>query len=175
MAARHGGRRLAFGGAGGTRAAGSSDADQRALSLGQVQKPLKALRRPYRVLDGLRVASADERAVSDANGPHLQTNGQRVPDSYGAIVRAELAQLCDFPTSLRRCKPAPGCDELRPRWRKPSRPNVAGTRSATEPRGRSLPRDRSAGAMVAAGGCRRTRSNRAMSRRRRTQPRLHKA
>ena len=28
---------------------------------------------------------------------HLQINRQPVPDSYGAIVMAELAHLCEFP------------------------------------------------------------------------------
>jgi len=35
--------------------------------------------------------------VGRGHGLHLQMNGRPVPDSYGAIVMAELAQLCDFP------------------------------------------------------------------------------
>ena len=35
--------------------------------------------------------------VGRGHGLHLQINGRPVPDSYGAIVMAELAQLCDFP------------------------------------------------------------------------------
>jgi len=35
--------------------------------------------------------------VDRGHGLHLQINGRPVPDSYGAIVMAELAQLCDFP------------------------------------------------------------------------------
>jgi hypothetical protein len=35
--------------------------------------------------------------VARGHGLHLQINGQPVADSYGAIVMAELAQLCDFP------------------------------------------------------------------------------
>ena len=35
--------------------------------------------------------------VARGHGLHPQINGQPVADSYGAIVMAELAQLCDFP------------------------------------------------------------------------------
>ena len=35
--------------------------------------------------------------VGRGNGLHLQINGRPVPDSYGAIVMAELAHLCEFP------------------------------------------------------------------------------
>ena len=35
--------------------------------------------------------------VARGNGLHLEINGRPVPDSYGAIVMAELAQLCEFP------------------------------------------------------------------------------
>jgi len=35
--------------------------------------------------------------VARGRGLHLEINCQPVPDSYGAIVMAELAQLCDFP------------------------------------------------------------------------------
>jgi hypothetical protein len=35
--------------------------------------------------------------VGRGHGLHLQINRQQVPDSYGAIVMAELAQLCEFP------------------------------------------------------------------------------
>jgi hypothetical protein len=35
--------------------------------------------------------------VRRGHGLYLQTNGQPVTDSYGAIVMAELAQLSDFP------------------------------------------------------------------------------
>ena len=35
--------------------------------------------------------------VARGHGLHLEINCQQVPDSYGAIVMAELAQLCDFP------------------------------------------------------------------------------
>ena len=35
--------------------------------------------------------------VGRGHGLHLQINGRPVPDSYGAIVMAELAQLCEFP------------------------------------------------------------------------------
>ena len=34
--------------------------------------------------------------VDRGHGLHLQINRQPVPDSYGAIVMAELAQLCEF-------------------------------------------------------------------------------
>ena len=37
--------------------------------------------------------------VARGHGLHLQINGRPVPDSYGAIVMAELAQLCDFPNA----------------------------------------------------------------------------
>ena len=35
--------------------------------------------------------------VDRGHGLHLQINRQPVPDSYGAIVMAELAHLCEFP------------------------------------------------------------------------------
>jgi hypothetical protein len=35
--------------------------------------------------------------VGRGHGLHLQINGRPVPDSYGAIVMAELAHLFDFP------------------------------------------------------------------------------
>ena len=35
--------------------------------------------------------------VNRGHGLHLQINRQPVPDSYGAIVMAELAHLCEFP------------------------------------------------------------------------------
>jgi hypothetical protein len=35
--------------------------------------------------------------VGRGHGLHLQINGRSVPDSYGTIVMAELAHLCDFP------------------------------------------------------------------------------
>ena len=35
--------------------------------------------------------------VARGHGLRLQINRQPVPDSYGAIVMAELAQLCEFP------------------------------------------------------------------------------
>ena len=35
--------------------------------------------------------------VGRGHGLHLQINGRPVPDSYGAIVMAELAHLCEFP------------------------------------------------------------------------------
>ena len=35
--------------------------------------------------------------VGGGHGLHLEINRQPVPDSYGAIVMAELAQLCEFP------------------------------------------------------------------------------
>ncbi len=35
--------------------------------------------------------------VGRGHGLHLQINRQPVPDGYGAIVMAELAQLCEFP------------------------------------------------------------------------------
>ena len=35
--------------------------------------------------------------VARGHGLHLQINRQPVPDSYGAIVMAELAHLCEFP------------------------------------------------------------------------------
>ena len=48
------------------------------------------------------------------HGLHLQINRQPVPDSYGAIVMAELAHLCEFPavrvevrySCIRRPEPA---------------------------------------------------------------------
>jgi hypothetical protein len=48
--------------------------------------------------------------VGRGHGLHLQINRQPVPDSYGAIVMAELAQLCEFPAcrvdvSYRRHRP----------------------------------------------------------------------
>ena len=51
--------------------------------------------------------------VARGHGLHLQINGRPVPDSYGAIVMAELAQLCDFPNARvevqvrARMRPAP--------------------------------------------------------------------
>ena len=36
--------------------------------------------------------------VDRGHGLHLQINRQPVKDSYGAIVMAELAHLCEFPT-----------------------------------------------------------------------------
>jgi len=52
--------------------------------------------------------------VGRGHGLHLQINRQPVPDSYGAIVMAELAHLCAFPavrvevnyTCTRRPEPA---------------------------------------------------------------------
>jgi hypothetical protein len=38
-----------------------------------------------------------ELQVDRGHGLHLQINRQPVPDSYGAIVMAELAHLCEFP------------------------------------------------------------------------------
>ena len=35
--------------------------------------------------------------VSRGHGLHLRINRQSVPDIYGAMVMAELAQLCEFP------------------------------------------------------------------------------
>lgn len=35
--------------------------------------------------------------VNRGHGLHLQVNRQPVPDSYGAIVMAELAHFCEFP------------------------------------------------------------------------------
>jgi hypothetical protein len=35
--------------------------------------------------------------VGRGHGLHLEINRQPVPDSYGAIVMGELAQLCEFP------------------------------------------------------------------------------
>ena len=35
--------------------------------------------------------------VDRGHGLHLQINRQPVPDSYGAIVMAELAHLCELP------------------------------------------------------------------------------
>jgi hypothetical protein len=35
--------------------------------------------------------------VGRGHGLHLQINRQTVPDTYGAIVMAELAHLCEFP------------------------------------------------------------------------------
>lgn len=35
--------------------------------------------------------------VGRGHGLHLQINRQPVPDTYGAIVMAELAHLCEFP------------------------------------------------------------------------------
>jgi hypothetical protein len=35
--------------------------------------------------------------VGRGHGLHLEINRRPVPDSYGAIVMAELAQLCEFP------------------------------------------------------------------------------
>jgi hypothetical protein len=35
--------------------------------------------------------------VDRGHGLHLEINRQAVPDSYGAIVMAELAHLCEFP------------------------------------------------------------------------------
>jgi hypothetical protein len=35
--------------------------------------------------------------VGRGHGLHLQINGRPVPDSYGAIVMAEPAHLCEFP------------------------------------------------------------------------------
>ncbi len=35
--------------------------------------------------------------VDRGHGLHLQINRQPVSDSYGAIVMAELAHLCEFP------------------------------------------------------------------------------
>ena len=35
--------------------------------------------------------------VDRGHGLHLEINRQPVPDSYGAIVMAELAHLCEFP------------------------------------------------------------------------------
>ena len=35
--------------------------------------------------------------VARGHGLHLQINGRPVPDSYGTIVMAELAHLCEFP------------------------------------------------------------------------------
>ena len=35
--------------------------------------------------------------VGRGHGLHLEINQQPVPDSYGAIVMAELAHLCEFP------------------------------------------------------------------------------
>jgi len=35
--------------------------------------------------------------VDRGHGLHLEINRRSVPDSYGAIVMAELAQLCEFP------------------------------------------------------------------------------
>ena len=35
--------------------------------------------------------------VNRGHGLQLRINRQPVPDSYGAIVMAELTQLCDFP------------------------------------------------------------------------------
>ena len=37
--------------------------------------------------------------VNRGHGLHLQVNRQPVPDSYGAIVMAELAHLCEFPAA----------------------------------------------------------------------------
>jgi hypothetical protein len=51
--------------------------------------------------------------VGRGHGLHLQINGRPVPNSYGAIVMAELAQLCDFPTCGAKYKSAPGCGQLR--------------------------------------------------------------
>jgi hypothetical protein len=36
--------------------------------------------------------------VGRGHGLHLKVNHQPVPDKYGAMVMAELAQLCEFPT-----------------------------------------------------------------------------
>jgi hypothetical protein len=38
--------------------------------------------------------------IGRGHGLHLQINRQPVPDSYGTIVMAELAQLCEFPAVL---------------------------------------------------------------------------
>ena len=38
-----------------------------------------------------------ELAVARGSGLHLIINGQLVNDAYGAIVMAELAQLCESP------------------------------------------------------------------------------
>jgi hypothetical protein len=35
--------------------------------------------------------------VDRGHGLHLEINRRPVPDSYGAIVMAELAHLCEFP------------------------------------------------------------------------------
>jgi hypothetical protein len=35
--------------------------------------------------------------VDRGHGLHLQINRQPIPDSYGAVVMAELAHLCEFP------------------------------------------------------------------------------
>ena len=51
-----------------------------------------------------------DQQVARGHGLHLQINGQPVADSYGAIVMAELAQLCDFPVEVQvraRVRPAP--------------------------------------------------------------------
>jgi hypothetical protein len=37
--------------------------------------------------------------VDRGRGLHLKINRQPVPDSYGAIVMAELAHLCEFPAA----------------------------------------------------------------------------
>ena len=50
--------------------------------------------------------------VARGHGLHLQINGRPVPDSYGTIVMAELAHLCEFPAVrvdvTYRCSPASG-------------------------------------------------------------------
>ena len=64
--------------------------------------------------------------VDRGHGLHLQINRQPVPDSYGAIVMAELAQLCEFPAvrvEVRySCQPAPGTGRHGPHDRGRARP-----------------------------------------------------
>jgi hypothetical protein len=54
--------------------------------------------------------------VDRGYGLHLEINRQSVPDSYGAIVMAELAQLCEFPPFGSRCATPVAGARNRPPW-----------------------------------------------------------
>jgi hypothetical protein len=64
--------------------------------------------------------------VARGHGLHLQINGRPVADSYGTIVMAELAHLCEFPAVrvdvTYRCPPASGAGRHGPHDRYRARP-----------------------------------------------------